>query len=142
MEITIDRKTLCGFLVFLAILVLLSLAALGKMFTPMTSDENARILTWDDWTLFKTERQYQSERETLRSDADDLAALLNQSPDPVAAQLLEERIARHTSNGQAALASARAALLQAGQDAVSWSSGTLDRDSAAASLQTTVGLLK
>jgi hypothetical protein len=99
-------------------------------------------LTWDDWQVLKAERQYTSERTVLRSDADALASLLNQAPDPVVAQLLEERISRHTSNGQAALLTARTALLQAAKDAASWTSGGLDRDTAVASLQTATDLLK
>jgi len=142
MEITLDRSTLFGFLTFLALLSLLGLAALGKPFTPVTNTGEGRILTWGDWQFFKAERQYTSEREILRSDADALAMLLDQTPDPVAAQLLLSRIAQHTANGEAALSSARSALQLAAQDVASWTAGTLDRDTAVASLQAAVNLLK
>jgi hypothetical protein len=142
MEITIDRNTVYGILVFLALLSFLGLGTLGKPYTPVTTTGETRLLTWDDWQVLKAERQYTSERTVLRSDADALASLLNQAPDPVAAQLLEERISRHTSNGQAALLTARTALLQAAKDAASWTSGGLDRDTAVASFQTATDLLK
>ena len=142
MEITLDHRTLFVFLAFLSLLSSLGLAALGKPFTPETTTGQGRILTWDDWQFFKAERRYTSEREILRSDTDALAMLLDQSPDPVAAQLLASRIAQHTANGEAALSSARSALQQAAQDVASWTAGTLDRDTAVASLQTVVNLLK
>jgi hypothetical protein len=142
MEITIGRSTIYGSLVCLALLSLLGLGALGKPYTPVTSAGDARLLTWDDWQLLKAERQYDTEREVLRSDADALTALLNQNPDPVAAQLLAQRIKQHTASGQAALQPARTALLQAAQDVASWTAGALDRNTAVASLQTATDLLK
>jgi len=142
MEITISRSTVYGSLVCLALLSMLGLGALGKLYTPVTSTGDARLLIWDDWQLIKAERQYDAERGILRTDADALAALLDQAPDPVAAQLLAQRITQHTANGQAALQSARTALLQATQDVASWTAGALDRDTAFASLQAATDLLK
>jgi hypothetical protein len=142
MEISIDRKTIYGILVLVALLSLLGLGALGKPITPVTTDGNARLLTWDDWQLFKAEREYVAEREILRTDDDALAALLNQAPDPVAAQILAERISQHTADGEPVLLSARSALQQAAQDVASWSAGVLDRDTAVASLQAASDSLK
>ena len=123
-------------------LSLLGLGALGKPYTPVTAAGDIHLLTWDDWRLFKAERRYTAEREVLRSDADDLASLLNQNPDPVAAQILAQRSARHTADGEAALLSARTALQQAALDVASWTAGVLDRDTAVASLQTANDLLR
>jgi hypothetical protein len=142
MEITINRTTLSGILVFVAILSLLGLGALGKPYTPVTAAGDANLLTWDDWQLFKVEQRYTAEREVLRVDADALGSLLNQNPDPVAAQILAQRIARHTAEGESALLSARSALLQTAQDVASWTAGALDRDTAVTSLQTASDLLK
>lgn len=142
MEITIDRSTFYGLLAFLAVLVLLGLGALGKPVTPLTETDQARLLTWDDWRLHKAERRYQAERKILRADADALAALLNRPPDPVAAQILAERINRRAADGEAALQPARLALQQASQDAAAWSAGILDRDTAVASLKAASALLK
>ena len=142
MEITINRNTINGILVIMAILFLLGLGALGKPYTPITATGDASLLTWDDWQLFKAERRYTAEREVLRVDADALGSLLNQNPDPVAAQILAQRIARHTAEGEAALLSARSALQQTAQDVASWTAGALDRDTAVESLQTASDLLK
>ena len=142
MEISINRNTIYGILVFVALLSLLGLGALGKPYTPVTATGDTRLLTWDDWQLVKAEQRYTSEREALRTDADSLAALMNQAPDPVAAQILVQRIARHTTAGEAALLSARSALQQAAQDVASWTAGVLDRDTAITSLQIASDLLK
>ena len=80
---------------------------LGKPYTPVTAAGETRLLTWNDWQLFKAEQRYSAEREVLRADDDALAALLNQAPDPVAAQILAQRVARDTVDGEAALLSAR-----------------------------------
>ncbi len=142
MEITVSRSTLYPTLFLLSLLVLLGLASLGKSFTPRVETGEARILSWRDWQLAQAERRFQSEREILRADVKALAAILNKSPDPVAAQLLFQRIGKGNSVGEAALQPARAALLQAAQDAASWSAGALDRDRAIASLQEASNLLK
>jgi hypothetical protein len=142
MEISINRNTLYGILVFMSLLSLLGLGALGRPYTPVSRAGDARLLTWDDWQLLKAERQYTAERDVLRSDVDALAALLNQAPDPVSAQMLAQRITQHTADGQAALQTARTALQQAAQDVASWTAGALDRDTAVASLQTATDLLK
>ena len=142
MEITINRTTLSGILVFVAILSLFGLGALGKPYTPVTAAGDASLLTWDDWQLFKAEQLYTAEREVLRVDADALGSLLNQNPDPVAAQILAQRIARHTAEGEAALLSARSTLQQTAQDVASWTAGALDRDTAVTSLQIASDLLK
>ena len=142
MEITINRNTIYGILCFVALLSLLGLGALGKPYTPITATGDTRLLTWDDWQLFKAKQQYISEREVLRADADALASLMNQVPDPVAAQILSQRITRHTVGGQAALLSARSAMQQAAQDVASWTAGVLDRNAAIASLQSASNLLK
>jgi hypothetical protein len=142
MEISINRNALYGILVFISLLSLLGMGALGRPYTHVNSAGDARLLTWDDWQLLKAERQYTTERDVLRSDVDALAALLNQAPDPVAAQILAQRITQHGADGQAALQTARTALQQAAQDVASWTSGALDRDTAVASLQTATDLLK
>ena len=143
MEISVDRKLIqYGVIPFALAALLALLAVIGRPYTPLTDADQARLLTWDDWQWFKAEQQYVAERDTLRTDADALAALLDKSPDPVSAQLLQERIIKHTSSGLASLSPARAALLQAAQDAVNWSAGALNRDTTGASLQTAGDLLK
>ena len=142
MEISINRNTIYGILAFVALLSLLGMGMLGKPYTPVTAAGETRLLTWNDWQLFKAEQRYSAEREVLRADDDGLAALLNQAPDPVAAQILAQRVARDTVDGEAALLSARAALQQAAQDVASWTAGALDQNTAVASLQTASDLLR
>ena len=142
MEISINRNTIYGILAFVALLSLLGLGMLGKPYSPVTAAGETRLLTWNDWQLFKAEQRYTAEREVLRADDAALAALLNQAPDPVAAQILAQRVARDTVDGEAALLSARVALQQAAQDVASWTAGALDQNTAVASLQTASDLLK
>ena len=146
MEIEIDlsnKRLYFGFLAGIAaVLLLVSLAFLGKPFSPLATGGEPHLLTLQIWQTTKIEWQYKQEIGALRSDADALATVLNQSPNAVAAQVLESRIAKHATNGLDALASARLALSQAAQDAMAWASGTLDRDTALNSLQTAVDLLK
>jgi len=142
MEISINRNTIYGIFAFVALLSLLGLGMLGKPYTPVSAAGDTRLLTWNDWQLFKAEQRYTAEREVLRADDDALAALLNQTPDPVAAQILAQRVARDTVDGEAALLSARTTLQQAAQDVASWTAGALDQNTAAVSLQTASDLLK
>ena len=141
MDITIDSKTLYATLALVGLLALMGLAALGKSFTPTDTGE-VRLLSWSDWQLAKAEQRFETEREILRSDADTLTDLLNKAPDPVAAQLFAQRVGQHTVDGEDALLPARTALLQAARDTASWSAGALDRDTAIASLQAAIVLLK
>ena len=142
MEISINRNTIYGIFACVTLLSLLGLGMLGKPYTPVSAAGDTRLLTWNDWQLFKAEQRYTAEREVLRADDDALAALLNQAPDPVAAQILAQRVARDTVDGEAALLSARAALQQAAQDVASWTAGALDQNTAVASLQTASDLLR
>jgi hypothetical protein len=142
MEISINRNTIYGFFAFVALLSMVGLGMLGKPYSPVTPAGETRLLTWSDWQLFKAEQRYTAEREVLRADDDALAALLNQAPDPVAAQILAQRVARDTVDGEAALLSARNALQQAAQDVASWTAGALDQGTAVTSLQTASDLLK
>ncbi len=142
MEITIDRNTLYTTLLLVAILAILGLAVLGRSYSPANEAGEARVLSWSDWQLAKAEKRFEAERSVLRQDIDELAALLNATPDPVAAQLLAQRIGQHASAGESILQPARVAVLQAAQDVASWSAGALDRETAIASLEAATTLLK
>ncbi len=142
MEISIDRNTLYTTLFLVAVLALLGLAVLGRSYSPVNDAGEARVLSWSDWQLAKAEKRFEAERSVLRQDVDELAALLNGTPDPVAAQLLAQRIGQHAAAGEAILQSARGAVLQAAQDVASWSAGALDRETAIASLENATILLK
>ncbi len=142
MEISVNRSTLYATITITSLLVLSGLAFLGKVFTTISASGQARLLSWNDWQKLKAEARFKSERELLRSEAEALASRLNMAPDPVAIQLLSQQILQHTRTGVLVLERARAALLQAAQDTTSWAAGSLDRETAMASLQAAIELLR
>lgn len=147
MEIELDlrshRKPLwIGLSAGAAILGLVVFAALGAPLTPHTEAGAPCLLGWSDWRFFQAEKAYQEELQLLRSSASQLAEALETSPNPVALQILADRILRQTESGDAALSAARAALAQAARDVRDWSAGILRRDQAIASLQLAMGLLQ
>lgn len=124
------------------ILALFGLAMIGSRVTPLTVGGPPKVMSWADWRLLQAEKAYHAELEVLLDDADQLAILLDSHPSPVAAQILVERISKHTRSGDASLASAREALLISALAVRDWAAGTLDRDTAVQSLQMTLDLLQ
>ena len=124
------------------VLVLVSLSWLGMPVTPYTEAGTPRALGWNDWRFLQAERAYQRELVILRSYTDQLIEAVNSEPNPVAVQMLAEKILKQTGSGDPALEAARLTLVQAATDARNWSTGTLDRDSALASIQLAVELLQ
>lgn len=99
---------------------LISLAVLGRTFTPTL----ARVFTSDDWQVLQIRQAYQSELVSLQRDATVLIELLNgRTPDPVRGQLLANQIAQRWASGQPALAMARQLLIAAAQAVSDWSIG-------------------
>ena len=121
-------------LLILALLVLLGLGALGRAVTPAGD----RLLTWDEWRLLQARQAYQRELAALRGDAERLAGLLAESPDPVRAQLLCERVLSETGSGQAALSLQREAVALAAQALRDWAAGAGERSAAEAALEAAV----
>ena len=129
-------------LIVLIVAVIFGLAQIGRQVTPVNANREASLLGWSDWRLLQAERVYLDEMASLRVDATELVAMLEREPNPVAAQLLADRIARHTAGGDASLATARLALSNAAISVRSWAAGTLDRDSAILSVQEALVLLQ
>ena len=129
-------------LVVLIVAAVFGLAQVGRQVTRVNASGEALLLNWSDWRLLQAERAYADEMASLRVDATELAAMLEREPNPVAAQLLADRIARHTASGDASLAAARLALSNAAISVRSWAAGTLDRDSAILSVQEALTLLQ
>jgi len=128
--------------IIVVILVLIGLATIGARVTPLTVDGSPKLLAWQDWRLLQAERAYRAELAVLQEDVSQLAGMLESRPSPVAAQILAERIAKHTKAGDASLATARETLLIAALNVRDWSAGTLDRDAAIQSVQDTFVLLQ
>jgi len=129
-------------LVVLIVAAVFGLAQVGRRVTRVDASGEASLLGWSDWRLLQAERAYADEMASLRVDATQLAAMLEREPNPVAAQLLADRIARRTASGDASLAAARLALSNAAISVRSWAAGTLDRDSAILSVQDALALLQ
>ena len=127
--------------VLAVILALVGLAAIGSNITPIHADGSPKVMSWSDWRLIQAEKIYHAELEVLQADADQLADMLNSHPSPVAAQILAERISKHTASGDPSLAIAREALAASALNVRDWAAGILDRDTAVQSLQTTYALL-
>ena len=129
-------------LIVLIAAVIFGLAQIGRQVTRVDASGEALLLNWSDWRLLQAERAYADEMAALRVDATELVAMLEREPNPVAAQLLADRIARRTAGGDASLATARLGLSNAAISVRSWAAGTLDRDSAILSVQEALTLLQ
>jgi len=131
-----------GLIVAAVILTLIGFAAIGARVTPLAADGSPKLMSWQDWRLLQAERSYHAELEVLQDDVLQLSAMLEERTNPVAAQILVERIIQHTKSGDAALAKAREMLLSAALNVRDWATGTLDRDTAVKSVEDTLGLLQ
>ena len=130
-------------LIVAVIAVLVVFGWIGNGVTPMDSAGNPRLLSWSDWQLIKAERVHTEELSLLQDDATQLAATLQERPDPVAAQFLVNTISRHVQAGtDPSLADARQTLENASVDVRDWASGVLDRNTAIQSVQEAMALLQ
>ncbi len=108
-------------LVFIGTVVILGV--IGRAYSPIDNAGNPRLLTWTEWQVIQAERSYQAELDSLRQEADQLATMLNQEPDPVRAQINAERVARQYVNGQPALQYQRELVITAAQAVGDWAAG-------------------
>lgn len=146
MEIEFDSAE-NPFATYLAILmivalVVVGLASFGQRVTPVDAMGQPKVISWSDWRMFQARKAYSAEIAVLRSDAQEIAVMLETYPDPVAAQVLKARVKRHTATGVSELTVQRAALNDAALALESWSMGLLDRESAIATLQTAAEFLR
>jgi len=146
MELELDfngeRSLWQGITIVAMILALIGLAAIGARVTPFSADGSPKLISWQDWRLLQAERAYYAELAELQEDAMQLATMIEARPSPVAAQILAERIAKHTKSGDASLTTARETLLIAALNVRDWAAGTLDRDMAVQSVEDAFGLLQ
>ena len=147
MEIELDLRNEKAYLwqrfaVLVFIFGLVGIGMIGERVTPVTEQGSPKLISWQDWRLLQAERIYHAELEVLQADAEQLATMLESHPSPVAAQILAERIAKHTKSGDASLAIARESLMIAALNVRDWAAGTIDRDSAVQSVQTAYRLLQ
>ena len=145
MEIEVDIQerevVLTVAMIIVGFLALFGLSRLGKTYTPYNGN-TARVLRYADWTLVKAEKAYTDEIKVLRDDVQQLAYLLDQTPNPVQVQLQTDQIVRDASGGVSSLAIAREAVIEAALAVRQWSTGALVREDAIASVELAVSLLR
>ena len=126
-----------------AILVAVVFGWMGSGNTPVDASGNPQILSWQAWQLIQAEQVHSSELAALQADATQLASLLQNKPDPVAAQFIMDAVGRDVKNGtDPSLAAARQAMQTAAANVRDWASGALDQNSAADSVNQAMGLLR
>ena len=109
------------------IVITLLLGLLGWYITP-----GGQVLTWTEWQVYKQHSQYTQELRILARHADQLAGLLEMSPDPVRAQLIVEQMYHdmETNVTLMSLGEQEAVLINAGEAVLRWSLGSLDKNTA------------
>ncbi|MBC8503767.1 MAG: hypothetical protein ISR58_12345 [Anaerolineales bacterium] len=127
--LNVQKRTLLISTASLAMLLILGLV--GWILLP------DRVLTWTEWQVIQQSLAYNQEIRLLTRNADRLADLLQGSPDPVRAQLVTEKVRRHLHQMEiASLEIPRDTLSTAADATYSWSLGTVEKETAIASLQT------
>lgn len=127
MEIEIDLSENWWItLIPIMLVILIALAAIGATVTPAEGG----ILTPYEWQLRKAEKEYQRELAELRESTEELAALLNRSPDPVRGGMIADRIQASGIDGQPVLAMQRQAVSSAAGIVKLWAMGGASREDA------------
>jgi len=114
----------------ITVMVAVGLGALGRLVTPAGD----KLLTWSECQVLQARHAYRQELSRLRQDVEALAGLLDQSPDPVRAQLVAEQALAHSQVGQETLAPQRQAVALAAEALRNWAVGAEDRQIAVAAL--------
>jgi hypothetical protein len=136
MELDLSRYRLL-LVLLAAILLLSSIGWLGHAYLP----SGDKLLSRTEWQVLKADLAYRKELSRLQDAAGDLAALLNDRPDPVRAQLTHESIQRLTRQGQPALGYSREKLAAAAQAISDWAVGAIEREVASQVLEEALQLL-
>jgi len=130
-------------LTLIIVLVLVTFALIGQNATPIdAATGEARVIAWSDWQILQARREHNRELAVLREDLTSIAQMFQFPPDPISAQVLQSRIAQHTSNGQPTLEMARAYVQNAADGLVAWSSGGIEREDLIALIQQAEAALK
>jgi len=114
------------------------LAAIGAAVTPAEGG----ILTPYEWQLRKAEKEYQQELAELRESTEELAALLNRSPDPVRGGMIADRIQSAALDGQPVLELQRQAVSSAAEIVKLWAMGGATREDAEIAVNDAIDALR
>jgi len=131
-----NRNAFTATMILIAVVLV---AILGHWLTPIDADSQSRVLTWTEWLVFKQHRAYKSDVRILTGNANRLADLLDEEPDPVRVQLVVEQVGRNLEKvTHPALDAQRERLWTAAEEILAWSLGPGDKDSATTSLDEAV----
>jgi hypothetical protein len=123
----------------MVVIALVLVAILGRWLTPIDADSHSVVLTWTEWLVFKQHRAYKSDVRILTSNANRLADLLDEEPDPVRVQLVVEQAGRNLEKvNHPALDVQRERLWTAAEQILAWSLGPGDKDTATTALDEAV----
>ena len=130
-------------LVAVILVTLVALGVLGWGVSKTDANGQAQILTWTDYQISKAEKAYLAELAVLRTDTDELAQLLAQTPEPspAAVQIKVNQVLADTVSGTPELAAARADLAATAGTVRDWSIGSVEKDQAILSIQALTQLL-
>lgn len=133
------RRTLWGALV---LCVLLAVMLLGRSVTPVVADRPA-VLTPEHWQAAQMTRQARGEIQRLVADSQELRGLAEQeTPDPIRAMTLAQRIYAGHRTGTAATAPARQDLIAAAEQVARYSAGGINRAAALAAVNAALARLQ
>jgi hypothetical protein len=136
-DLKLSRKS--AFTATMVLIALVLVAILGRWLTPIDADSQSRVLTWTEWLVFKQHRAYQSDVRILTGNANRLADLLDEEPDPVRVQLVVEQVGRNLEKvDHPALDAQRERLWTAAEQILAWSLGPGDKDTATTALDEAV----
>jgi hypothetical protein len=128
-----EQKLPQGVLIGIGVIVVLILLGLLGRF--ILSD--GKVLTWSEWTIYKQHSEYRRDVRVLTRNADYLAEIVTDVPDPVRAQLALEKVDRDMEDiSLVSLNAQKEALIGAAQGIVQWSLGQITRDDAVRVLNT------
>ncbi len=127
-----------GGLVLVLLVALFLIGLLGKAFTPASKT----VLSWSEWQIVKIEKAYDQQLSIYQQFAESLSQLINETPDPVRAQVVSDQILQNTASGLRALERPRLGLQVAAQAVRQWAIGAGSLDSAQASLNTAIQLIQ
>ncbi len=123
-----------GGLVLVLLVALFLIGFLGKAFTPASNT----VLSWSEWQIIKVEKEYEQQLSTYQQYAESLSELINETPDPVRAQVVSDQILQNTATGLSALERPRLGLQEAARAVRQWAIGAGSLDTAQASLNTAI----
>lgn len=138
MEIEIEWKGLSALWIGAIVAAVVLLGVLGRAVTP----EGGRVLTWEEWQIYRARQEYRRELQDLQRACDEMAELLNRPLDPLRALTVTDRLNRTLEKQrQEALQPQREAVREAVSALRGWAQGDR-RDAAVSALERAIRLLE